>query len=152
MAVEAIKNSTYAAEYEPNRNVKNDSQKLGQDAFLKLLVAEMKYQDPMNPMDNKESVSQMAQFSSLEQMENLNDSFQNFANQEKINGMKAGAEFIGKYVEGSNDGEEVGGYVVSSSFKDSMPMLRLQNESGETSQILLKDLTKVSVSEEAAGW
>jgi flagellar basal-body rod modification protein FlgD len=45
---------------------------LDQDAFLKLLIAEMQNQDPLSPMDNTEYVAQLAQFSSLEQMQQMN--------------------------------------------------------------------------------
>ena len=44
---------------------------LGKDDFLKLLLTQMQYQDPLNPMDNTQMVAQLAQFSALEQMQNV---------------------------------------------------------------------------------
>ncbi len=46
---------------------------LGQEAFLKLLVAQLQNQDPLNPQENHEFVAQLAQFSSLEQSIGIND-------------------------------------------------------------------------------
>lgn len=54
--------------------VTNKQSTLGKDDFLKLLVTQMQYQDPMKPMDDTQFVSQMAQFTSLEQMQNMNSS------------------------------------------------------------------------------
>lgn len=47
---------------------------LGKDAFLQLLVTQMKYQDPLNPATDTEYIAQLATFSSLEEMQNINTS------------------------------------------------------------------------------
>ena len=44
---------------------------LGQDEFLKLLVTQLQYQDPLKPMDNEQFITQTAQFSQLNQMTEL---------------------------------------------------------------------------------
>ncbi|MEA1974614.1 MAG: flagellar hook capping FlgD N-terminal domain-containing protein [Bacillota bacterium] len=49
-----------------------EDQTLGQDAFLKLLMAEMENQDPLEPMDSKDTIAQMAQFTSVEQLGKIN--------------------------------------------------------------------------------
>jgi flagellar basal-body rod modification protein FlgD len=49
---------------------------LGKDEFMKMLVAQMKNQDPTKPMDNSQMTAQLAQFSALEQMQNLNTRFE----------------------------------------------------------------------------
>jgi len=49
---------------------------LGQDDFLKLLVSQLQNQDPMNPMDGTQFASQLAQFTSVEQLANINTSLQ----------------------------------------------------------------------------
>ncbi|HOO11479.1 MAG TPA: flagellar hook capping FlgD N-terminal domain-containing protein [Bacillota bacterium] len=53
-----------------------DRSGMGKDAFLQLLVNQLRNQDPLNPVNDKEFLAQMAQFSTLEQMQNLNQSFE----------------------------------------------------------------------------
>ena len=67
MPVGAVSNSNY---WVNNDTTANNS--LDKNAFLKLLITELRYQDVMNPMNDREFLSQMAQMSSLEQMQNLN--------------------------------------------------------------------------------
>lgn len=63
-----------------NANKKNatGSDSLDKDAFLQLLVAQMKYQDPLEPTSNTEYISQYATFSELEQMQNMSASMDLF--------------------------------------------------------------------------
>lgn len=52
---------------------------MGKDQFVKLLVTEMQNQDPLNPMDGKELAVQLAQFSSVEQLMNVNTKLDDLA-------------------------------------------------------------------------
>ena len=73
MANGAITSDFYLATNNPNFKVtdKTDNGALGKDAFLQILITQLQNQDPTSPMDDKEFIAQMAQFSSLEQMQNM---------------------------------------------------------------------------------
>lgn len=59
----------------PGSTSSRNTGEMGKTEFLNLLVTQLRYQDPLNPTDDKEFIGQMAQFSALEQMQNLNSSF-----------------------------------------------------------------------------
>ncbi len=71
------------------------SKTMDKEAFLKLLVAQMSNQDPLEPMDNKDMVLQLAQFSSIEGTNNLNNNFTSFMN---TNNLTVASSMIGKTV------------------------------------------------------
>ncbi len=109
---------------------------LGKEEFLKLFTNQLKYQDPLKPMESTEFTAQLAQFSSLEQLFNINNgleqmlSFQGSMN----NGMTAG--FIGRSVV-AQDG--VSGRVIGVEFDQNVASLVLDGGQkypiGQISQI-----------------
>jgi len=71
---------------------------LGKDSFLKLLITQLKYQDPMNPVDNTEFTSQLAQFSQLELLTDMGTNIEQLNQlQGSLNNMQS-LSFIGKTV------------------------------------------------------
>ncbi len=69
------------------------SSAVNKDEFLKLFVAQLKNQSPLDPLKGHEFIAQLAQFSSVEQLTNLNTSF---ANTLKFQQLSGGSDFIGK--------------------------------------------------------
>ncbi|WP_071459448.1 flagellar hook assembly protein FlgD [Bacillus massilinigeriensis] len=71
---------------------------LGKDDFLQLLMTQLQNQDPMNPLQDKDFIAQMATFSSLEQMTNVAKSMENLLQSQEQNKMIAYSHFVGKQV------------------------------------------------------
>ncbi|MET7420651.1 flagellar hook capping FlgD N-terminal domain-containing protein [Dactylosporangium sp. NPDC005555] len=96
---------------------------LGKDAFLKLLVAQLKYQDPMKPMDNSEFLAQTAQFTTVEKLSDLATMEQSLLTAQ----LQLGASnLIGKTVAYTDkDGKAQSGVVTAAAFSGNSPTLRV---------------------------
>lgn len=75
---------------------------MGKEDFLNLLVTQMRNQDPLNPMDNTEFSAQLAQFSSLEQLFNVNENLKSMQDGQKLSQQAQAVNYIGKSVEANN--------------------------------------------------
>jgi len=111
------------------------SQELGKDSFMRLLVSQLQNQDPINPQSNEDFIAQLAQFSSLEQMENLNDAFLGMAAMQQstalIGQLEAASSLIGKSVQyyDPQTGELASGSIDSVRLEDSVAMLNIDGQS-----------------------
>lgn len=77
---------------------KEDKTKMDKDGFLKLLTHQLQNQDPMKPMDQGKLSSELAQFSQLEQLSNLNSKFDKLGRNAQVEDQFYGASFLGKEV------------------------------------------------------
>lgn len=98
---------------------------LGKDDFLQLLVAQLRNQDPLEPMDDMSFIAQMAQFSSLEQLHNMNDSIALMTDMMGLSFFSDSVSYIGKTVSAIDpDTEEaVEGVVSKVKLKSGIPYL-----------------------------
>jgi len=80
------------------------STSLGKDDFLRLLVTQLQHQDPLNPLDQNQFLSQTAQFTALEQLQNINTALGNLTAQSVSSGLAQSAALLGRTVKvsGSN--------------------------------------------------
>ena len=98
-------------------------QTLGQDAFLKLLVAQLKYQDPMDPVKGAEFVAQTAQFSSVEKLEEMSRLSTELVLSQRLN---QAAGLVGRTVSyQGTDGTERSGVVSAAQLNAAGPVLKV---------------------------
>ncbi|MFA9558081.1 flagellar hook assembly protein FlgD [Evansella sp. AB-rgal1] len=95
--VNGISNSLYLTDYQKQKAERNTGD-LDKDSFMRILITQLQHQDPLNPMEDREFISQMAQFTSLEQMTNMNTQFKAFIDQQQ-NKFVSHSELIGKQVD-----------------------------------------------------
>lgn len=80
-----------------------EEDKLGRDAFMKLFLAQMNHQDPLNPMDTTQFSAQLAQFSSLEQLFNVNENLESIKGIESSSSKYQVLDLIGKEIRADSD-------------------------------------------------
>lgn len=78
-------------------------QSLGQEQFLKLLTTQLTHQDPLKPMENGEFLGQMAQFSTVSGIQDLQASFKDFASSISSDQALQAAGLVGRYVSAPSD-------------------------------------------------
>ena len=79
-------------------------QTLGKDDFLRLLLTQLQHQDPLNPMDNTQFIAQTAQFTSLEQLQNINTALGKLTAASTASGVSQAAALLGKTVKTAGSG------------------------------------------------
>ncbi|MCM3160505.1 flagellar hook assembly protein FlgD [Metabacillus litoralis] len=122
-----------------NTKTRSSGSNLGKDEFLKILMTQLQNQDPLNPMEDKEFISQMANFSSLEQITNMNSLMQKFLDsQTKSDSILKYSEMIGKSIEWSDSGAEQTGVVKAIKQKNNSIILELDNGKEITSDLITK--------------
>lgn len=125
-------------------------QTLGQDQFLKLLTTQMTHQDPMKPMDNGEFLGQMAQFSTVSGIQDLQASFKSFAESISSNQALQAAGLVGRYVlaPGSSGLLSAGGNVSGTyDLTTSSPNVTLQVTNAKTGEVV----RQVDLGQQATG-
>jgi flagellar basal-body rod modification protein FlgD len=127
-----INNTASIISQQVSTTAESSSNDTDKDMFLKLLVTQMQYQDPLDPVDNTEFLSQTAQFSLLEEMQSMSEEFtQNKAFQ-----------MIWKYVTATsqnpitNNMETISGYIDGVTINDGEATLNMGNNSINTDNVI----------------
>jgi len=98
---------------------------LGKDDFMKLLLAQLKQQDPLKPMDDQQFIAQVAQFNSLDQMQTVNKTLTSVLDSQQLT---EASGLIGKTIAATDkDGKAVTGAVTGVSMVSGVAKLHLGN-------------------------
>ncbi len=113
---------------------------LGKDAFMKILMTQLQNQDAMNPMEDKDFIAQMAQFSTLEQMTNMTASFEKLSALQQQSQLISYNQFMGKDVKWHKLDETESGSTV----QEGIGKIKSIQYTDGSVQFTLEDGTKLS--------
>lgn len=120
------------------REAKGDA--LGKDDFLKLLMTQLQNQDPSSPMDDTQFIAQMATFSSLEQMTNINSTLESFMKMQQQSNLMSYNQFVGKDITWHTITEGKDGDSIIKEGTGSIASIQFK---GDTVQFILEDGMKL---------
>jgi flagellar basal-body rod modification protein FlgD len=109
------------------------SKTLGVDDFLKLITVQLTSQDPLKPMEDTAFISQMASFTSLDQMQTLSKNFAAYSADQKA---ISAQNFLGKVVTIATSNGNITGPVTKVSFQDGEPLLSVNGGDFSTSDVI----------------
>jgi flagellar basal-body rod modification protein FlgD len=96
--IDAIGSASGSTAYSPTGQTQ-----MGKEDFLQLLVTQLKHQDPLNPQESTEFVTQLAQFTTLERLTNMENSMMNVAGASMVTNATLAADFIDSTVRAKGD-------------------------------------------------
>lgn len=129
----------YAYESRPQ---KTPTQTLDKDAFMQILVNQLRYQNPLSPQDSDSFINQIVQLSMVEQITNLTTSMERMIGAEELN---RAVGLIGYHIEALNAlGEPVEGIVQKVIMKDGAPVLVIKNGLVDNERVEMDKLLNVS--------
>lgn len=125
MPVDAIGNTLNAQDATLTRN-----NTINQEDFIKLFLAQLQFQDPLEPVDNREFLAQLAQFSSLEQSRQMS---QNTTDLLAMNATTQAVSLLNRQVDVQGLGAPISGTVIAVQFTPSGAQLSVRSATGQVS-------------------
>ena len=119
----------------------SDNSSIGLQDFLKILISQLSFQDPLKPMDNQQFMAQMAQFTALEQSQQLNTKMDALLSTQAS---LQSVGLIGRTVDVTTDTGTLSGTVVALSLSGSQPSISVRDSNGTvTPNLSLDQITAV---------
>jgi flagellar basal-body rod modification protein FlgD len=112
---------------------------LGQEEFMKILLTQLTYQDPLKPLDNQEFIAQLAQFSSLEQSRQLNSRVDTLLT---IQSTTQAVALLNKTVEINTPNGPAVGTVTTLTFREGQPFMTIKT----ANDAFINDVTLAQIS------
>lgn len=125
----------------PTNQLTTRANTISQEEFIRLFLAQLQFQDPLEPVDNREFLAQLAQFSSLEQSRQTSENTNTLLS---MNAVTQALSLLNKQVDVQGLGAPLAGTVIAVQFTPSGPQLSVRDASGQVSAgIRLSQVTLV---------